>query len=444
MDPTQPGTNDLTVVCGTSSNSCRVIALKVAIQEPDQYVGLGQANPITFHLTTDSSLPVEWSLSTTDGGVGFEGGTNTGPTVSVLPGTNAGIFTVSAYSLVKTGCCASVKVTVVAVGFLVKDLFGTLEESQQNDPGAFVHWNLDNDDESDNSLGGTKHPGGDYLQTGASEITGENDLAELLIWTSPTDLREGSVVLTIENGKASVWASSLKGSSNLIHAGAGDKTWDLSDSEQRSKFSTDQSSLRVEGLLDGTCNLKVAFKSPSGTEVDYDTASYTFIAANCGRQPRTSGLNERAAVQAGFSNLVHCEWSITGESNGTYNCIAWSIGDNTQIYNPWDIDLGFGNADGFFDTEDMDDFYYSTMGWTPIATNAADAKAIYYPWPTRWDYLHESAPSNGFHAAARKSCSCGGGKWIMFESKGGGGIQLEHVWNQLDGGTYGSAGRFYK
>lgn len=32
----------------------------------------------------------------------------------------------------------------------------------------------------------------------------------------------------------------------------------------------------------------------------------------------------------------------------------------------------------------------------------------------------------------------------MFESKCGATEKIEHVWNQLDGSSYGSAGRFYK
>ena len=46
VDPTQPGTNDLTVVCGTSSNSCRVIALWTDIVEAEGFAAAGQTNGV--------------------------------------------------------------------------------------------------------------------------------------------------------------------------------------------------------------------------------------------------------------------------------------------------------------------------------------------------------------------------------------------------------------
>ncbi|MGI6494605.1 MAG: DUF7689 domain-containing protein [Kiritimatiellia bacterium] len=75
---------------------------------------------------------------------------------------------------------------------------------------------------------------------------------------------------------------------------------------------------------------------------------------------------------------------------------------------------------------------------------ASDAEAIYYPYPGNWDYLHTPPPETGYHGAKKKGCTCGAGKWIMFESKCGSWEKIEHVWDQLNGSSYGSAGRFYK
>jgi hypothetical protein len=50
----------------------------------------------------------------------------------------------------------------------------------------------------------------------------------------------------------------------------------------------------------------------------------------------------------------------------------------------------------------------------------------------------------GYHGARKSSCSCGDGKWIMYESKMGNYVKIEHVWNQVNGTTYGSPTKFYK
>ena len=41
-----------------------------------------------------------------------------------------------------------------------------MQDDCEETDGAFVHWNIDNDDSSDNSIGGSKRPGGDFLQSG--------------------------------------------------------------------------------------------------------------------------------------------------------------------------------------------------------------------------------------------------------------------------------------
>lgn len=58
----------------------------------------------------------------------------------------------------------------------------------------------------------------------------------------------------------------------------------------------------------------------------FDKVKYTFISADCGRQPQTDPPNERNTAKSSFPNLVHAEWSITAEATNVYNCIAWSAG----------------------------------------------------------------------------------------------------------------------
>ena len=94
----------------------------------------------------------------------------------------------------------------------------------------------------------------------------------------------------------------------------------------------------------------------------------------------------------------------------------------------------YGNKDDVFEIEDMDAFYYETKAWLDIGSGteeeqAEQAEAIYY---------------SNFHAARKKSCSCGSDKWIMYESKGGQMVRFEHVWDQANSTTYGTPIRFYK
>ncbi|MCX8109439.1 MAG: HYR domain-containing protein, partial [Verrucomicrobiae bacterium] len=337
-------------------------------------------------------------------------------------------------------------VTVLKVDLTAADLDGTVAEANEDSPGAFVHWNLDNDDSSDNTSGAPKRPGADYLQTGAAKVTGENDLKSLAMALQP-DMSQGTVVLTIGNAKAKIWKDYEKGSANLVLAGPGDKTWDLSDAAQKVEFVSLCSDLRVEGVDAGTCNIKLAYKNTSGTEVCSDTVKYTFIAADCGNQPTTTGNPSQRGRFEGTFPLMRCEWSVTHTNypNTMYNCIAWSVDETGFWYEPEYIDVHYGNNDGIFDNSDMDAFYLAKKGWRPTASGPSDAQAMYYPLPNPWNYgAGAPFPTPGYHAARKKGCSDGSGKWIMFESKCGAGERIEHVWDQLNGSAYGSPARFYK
>jgi hypothetical protein len=152
-----------------------------------------------------------------------------------------------------------------------------------------------------------------------------------------------------------------------------------------------------------------------------------------GRQPT---ILERNTFLGWFPSLVNCEWSITAESNPTYNCIAWSVGETNIWYaeignippNVVGIDETYGNNDGIFEISDMDAFY-DAKGYTPTGTGPSDSDIMYY---------------SGYHGARKKTGTCGAGEWVMYESKCGQSLRIEHVYNQLNGASYGSPIRYYK
>ncbi len=200
-----------------------------------------------------------------------------------------------------------------------------------------------------------------------------------------------------------------------------------------------KNSLWVEGYQDNSTpsNLTLEYHWPGGALACSDTVKYTFIAALCGDQPNPQ---HRAEFAGWFPNLVHCEWSIPWNYHSqVFNCIAWSVDETNCWYNDvgvcnhpagfCSIDWHWGNRNGGLEAWELDAFYLEKKGYTPTASGGADAQVQYY---------------SGYHAAKKRGCSCGAGKWIMFESKCGPYEIIEHVHDQLDRGDYGSAIRFYK
>jgi len=335
-------------------------------------------------------------------------------------------------------------IIVVNIDLSATDLDGSVSEGGEEDPGGYVHYNIDNDN-------GNTDGGGDPIADKDEDgpVSGENDLKSAAISLYPS-LEVGTVVLKRSNTKTRVWKSSTKGAANKVLVDSSEKTWDLSDEDERNDFNSVKDSLYVEGYQDnGTSNLTVEYKDPTNDVVDSDTVKYTFIGAVCGRQPKPS---ERNDFEGWFPSLVHCEWSITAEATPTYNCIAWSVGINDCWFNPtvWDeeqgeyvdelwidgvhyvsIDKMYGDGDDSYEITDLDAFYSTEAGYTPTASGPSDAKAMYY---------------DGYHGAKRKDCSCGAGRWIMFESKCGQAARIEHEYDRLDGSTvgYGSRSRYYK
>jgi len=330
------------------------------------------------------------------------------------------------------------KATFLSINLAAHDLFGVVAEDDEETEGAYVHYNIDND--NGNTDGGD--PVADYTETGP--VTGENDLKPATAALSPLVPTGGTVALKASSEGIKVWKSPSKGADNAVLTSGTEKTWDLSNQSQRDEFNAARSNLRVEGCTDGTVNLTLEYHI--GSSGLSDMVKYTFIAATCGEHHPTPEQRNRIGPPAGwFPALVHCEWSITRPATGipptpgAYNCIAWSVDDTDWWYNKVSsdrlhgivgIDEEYGDPpNGVFELADMDRFYLVKKGYTPTASDETDAQVMYY---------------SGFHAAKKRGCACGAGKWIMYESKCGGAEAIEHVHDQLNGTTYGSPVRYYK
>jgi hypothetical protein len=333
-----------------------------------------------------------------------------------------------------------IRATVIDVDLSVSDLDGSVAEQDEEDPGAFVHENIDNDNA--NTDGG--EPVAD--QEEQASVTGEDDLKGAAFSLAPAGLAAGTVVLRRNNAKTRVWSESTKGAGNKVLVDGDQISWDLSDAGERSEFAAVKESLWVEGYdNNGTSTLTAEYEDPRGAKVWEDAVQYTYVAALCGRQPAPG---ERTWFSETYENLVHCEWSITGEATPAYNCIAWSAGitdrwiQNTVevdgiYYEEYvlpdrhlvSIDKKYGDGDNVFEMSDLDAFYSQEAGLDASATGPSDAEVMYY---------------DGFHAARRKGCGCGAGRWMMFESKLGQAPRIEHVHDQLDSCGYGERSRYYK
>ncbi len=131
---------------------------------------------------------------------------------------------------------------------------------------AYVHWNIDNDDDSTD--GDTKHPGRDYKQdtyqltlsvpppgggpTPPQAGPDNDEMQSLKLSVTPSDLNIGTIKLTI-GASAKLWKHAAKdysGNKNLVVA-SGEKTWDLSDPVQKQEFETLKEKLLVEGISGG-------------------------------------------------------------------------------------------------------------------------------------------------------------------------------------------------
>ncbi|MCS7193224.1 MAG: hypothetical protein NZ937_09630, partial [Armatimonadetes bacterium] len=143
------------------------------------------------------------------------------------------------------------------INLVATDLFKSFVlENEEENPDAFVHFNLDNDNDSDNSDGAPKHPGGDYIANEThGPVVGEDDLKRAKIFFGRRLGRlpnEGKVVLMvtlISGGRhMRVWKNPEKGAGNDVLVTVHEKGWDLSDPIQRQAFAQIKENLWIEGM----------------------------------------------------------------------------------------------------------------------------------------------------------------------------------------------------
>lgn len=329
-----------------------------------------------------------------------------------------------------------VAVHIVKIGLSAYGLSGAVSDDQETNPGAFVHYNLDND--NGNVVAGTTDPIGDDQEDGP--VTNEDDLVQLSINLEGAPSELGRVILSRTNAKLRVWSASDKGSANEILKGDNSKSWDLSKTDERNHFNAVKNGLWVEGFDVGVSTLTVAYRDPSDASVCSDTVKYRLIACTCGRQPTPT---ERTEHHGWFPRLIDCEWSITAGASPYYNCFASTVGNTSAIIEWWDVD-NHGDGDGVLERSDFDAFY-ADYGYVLTADPAEAVIALY-------KQAAQAGPQNPdgiTHAAKKRVCGCGAGLWRVFESKiGKYGVRMEHRFSHLDddatGGTYGSPYRYYK
>ncbi len=334
---------------------------------------------------------------------------------------------------------------IFTVNLTAHSLFGIVSENDEETIGAYVHFNLDNDNESGG--GTTKHPGGDYLES--ETVVNEDDLKLLQMAVTPYTFFF-FFFLTITSSNASIWSSVTKGNGNMILSGVGSQSWNLTIESERNEFySMCNTGIYVEGINSGDADIVLQHYGDSGKFISVDTITYHFVAADCGRQPTIQDRRNLQASLGGAFPLVGCEYSILDQP-GVFNCIGWSV-DQLDIFRSWDIDIIYGDGNGIFTNVEMDNFYLQEKGWTNWSIPPVTAESMYYPFPEPWNYVNdpEEPPSPGYHAArnAEKSpnfpCDCSQ-IWVMYQSKlGPNGPLIEHRWNQVNGSNYGQPDRFY-
>lgn len=144
-----------------------------------------------------------------------------------------------------------------------------------------------------------------------------------------------------------------------------------------------------------------------------------------GRQPTRWEVNK---MGRSFPRLGK-DFRVTGPATGTYNCIAWTVGDTTD--NLWlDVSMEYGDGDPYVDLLDFHKMY-TDRGMTEVPT-AADANVIVYATP---------GPREPQHAAISHVCASGE---KVFESKLGEWERILHRPQALTDSLYGIPVRFYR
>lgn len=301
---------------------------------------------------------------------------------------------------------------------------------------ALTNWNIDNDDNSNESIGAPNQPGADYLQNVA--VSGENDLVGLNLSVSLEGMTTGVIRLTVTNsvgGNSRLYESASKSGTAFLN-GAGVRGWSLPD--------TPPDTLYIEGNGLGTATFKLEIIEDGGKILSSNSVGTTFVAAVLGKQPTIEERNLWQGNPLFPTNLLGCEWSITGPKtlNGgpdpVYNCIGWSVDIEQHIWNSLDMD-----NDGVLEDSDFDTFY-ATHNYSPCSLE--DAEIMLYKTGSPHVETHFTNPTGIQHAARKVSGTpSGAGNWIMFESKLGYGHRIEHKRDALNGNPeYGSHYRYYK
>ncbi len=123
------------------------------------------------------------------------------------------------------------------------------------------------------------------------------------------------------------------------------------------------------------------------------------------------------------------DFRVTGPATDVYNCIAWTVGDDTD--NLWlDVSLVYGDGDAYVGILDFHKMY-TDRGMTEVPT-AADANVIVYATP---------GTREPQHAAISHVCASGE---KVFESKLGELERILHRPQALTDSSYGIPVRFYR
>lgn len=286
---------------------------------------------------------------------------------------------------------------------------------------TLTHWNIDNDDNSG---------GADYTQSTA--VSGENDLVALNLGVQLSVMNQGTITLSATNsisGNSKIYSSSSKGSSAVL-TGAGSISWVLPN--------TPPGQLWVEGTNLGSASFTLTIKDGAGTTLSSSSTGTTFAAATAGSQPSSTVRNY---IESVFPFIVHCEWSVTASATPNYNCIAWTLG-NTGSWIWTSVDGAFGNNNGTLEESDWDAFY-DASGYEPCSFAEAQIALFKTGYEVYDEYLYN--PQGYTHAARKMTNSAGTESWIMYESKLGQNVRIEHIHNALNASSaYGSHYRYYK
>jgi hypothetical protein len=154
-------------------------------------------------------------------------------------------------------------------------------------------------------------------------------------------------------------------------------------------------------------------------------------ACDCSTIPGARGPTaaEDALLSRNFPRLVSGDWCVLAPGTGTYNCIAWTVGNTSEWI--WDQVDGYGDGDGTVSISDFDAFYDRTAGLVPAENPSSNTQVALFAKGT--------TPT---HAAVTADItSCGS---IPFTSKFGASVRAAHDLNQIEGGSvYGNIVRYY-